>query len=116
MVFAEARPASVRVGSRVPRVDDRHVESLEVSGIACSDRGAARLCDAGDERIAQVRDAARPLAVGGELSGRHRGHRVESEHAIREVLRQHAVERAFEPTPASALRQQRQTESAPRTP
>ena len=40
--LSRARHASLRVGSRVPRVDDRHVESLEASSIACGDRGAAR--------------------------------------------------------------------------
>ena len=63
---------------RVPRIDHRHAESFEVSSI-CSDCGSTRLCDAGNQGIAQVHDAAGPLAVGGELSSRHRGHRVESE-------------------------------------
>jgi hypothetical protein len=42
----------------------RHIESLEVAGIARRDRGTPRLGNTGDQRIAQVDGAAGPLALG----------------------------------------------------
>jgi hypothetical protein len=65
-----ARRPFAHVGLRVPRIDDRHVQALEVSRIACSNGGAAGLGNARYERVTQVYDAARPLPLGGELSGR----------------------------------------------
>lgn len=84
----------------------RPVRSTDQSRISCRDRGAARLRDAGNQRVTQVRAAAGPLAVGGELSRRPRGHRIEHQHPIRKVFGEQAVEPAFQPSPASALRQQ----------
>ena len=71
--------------ARLPRVDDRHVDSFEVSGVTCRDRGAARPRHAAIA-CQQVRDSACPLAVGGELSSRHRGHRTEEQRFERSAV------------------------------
>jgi hypothetical protein len=56
--------------------------------MARRDRGAARLGDPGDQRIAQIDGTADSLAVGSQLAGGRRSHLVEGEDTIREVFRQ----------------------------
>src|SRR5215831_13918526 len=90
LVAILTRPA-VLVGSRVPGIDHRDIESLEVARIARRDRGTSRLHDAGDQRVAQVDHTTGPLAIGSELGSRRRSHLVEGQHATREVLCKYAV-------------------------
>jgi hypothetical protein len=52
----------------VPRVHDWDIESLEVARISRGKCRTTRLRDAGDERIAQVDDAAGPLAIGSDVA------------------------------------------------
>ena len=82
----------------MPWVDYRNIESLEVSRIARRNRRAARLRYAGDQGIAQVDDTADSLAIRSQVAGGRRGHLVESEHTIREVVRKHPVEYALQST------------------
>ena len=83
-----------------------------MSSIPCRDGGTPRLGDAGDQRVAQIDHAARPLAIRSELSGCQGGHFVEGQHTIRQVFRQHPFERAFKAAAASSLREERQGDSS----
>ncbi len=69
-----------------PGVDDGHVEPFEVFGVPGRDRGATRECDARNQRIAEIDCTSGLLPVGSELRRRRRGHRIEVEHAIGEVV------------------------------
>lgn len=73
---------------RVPRIEKRNVQALEIADIACSQRQVVRISGGREEGIHRPERFAHPAGTSGDASPCLRHHHVDGQHASLEALRQ----------------------------